>query len=95
MDMMLKYFLRYLLQSLSMQDLLNENEFLPKPYNPWRVFFIFYAVAFIQLLFVAALITINFDGGPKTRFVLISLPVVTAFIMFFFKKKNAFLPIKR
>jgi len=77
-----------------MQDLLNEEEFLKKPYNPWKLFYTFYAIAFIQLLLLVALITFDIGGGPKTPYVVFCLPIVTAFTMFFFKKKNASLPVR-
>ena len=78
-----------------MQDLLNEKEFLQKPYNPWKVFYIFYAIALIQivLFLVVFLIFVN-EAGIKSILAGIALPNITALVMFFFKRKNALLPIK-
>lgn len=78
-----------------MQDLLKEEEFLKKPYNPWKLFYTFYAIAFIQLLlFIAALAAIGSNAGLKTGLAAFLLPTITAFVMFFFNKKNALLPFK-
>jgi hypothetical protein len=78
-----------------MQDLLNEQEFLKQKYNPWKLFYTFYAIAFIQLvLFAVVLGLLSNEMGAKTALAAFLLPNITAFVMFFFNKKNALLPVK-
>jgi O-antigen ligase len=78
-----------------MQDLLNEKEFLQKPYNPWKAFYIFYVIAVIQfLLFFAISLIYRSEAGMKSLIVAVLLPDITALVMFFFKTRNALLPIK-
>ena len=78
-----------------MKDLLKEEEFIKKPYNPWKLFCVFYAIAFIQfLLFIVTIVAFNADAGPNTALAAFLIPNITAFTMFFFKKKNALLPAK-
>ena len=78
-----------------MQDLIKEEEFLKKPYNPWKLFYTFYAIAFIQLLlFIVALLVMGQNAGLKTGIAAFLLPTITVFVMFFFNKKNALLPYK-
>lgn len=78
-----------------MQDLLKEEEFVKKQYNPWKLFYTFYAIAFIQLLlFVVAVGVMGDNAGHKTVLAAFLLPTITVFVMFFFNKKNALLPFK-
>lgn len=78
-----------------MQDLLKEEEFLKKQYNPWKLFYTFYAIAVIQLLLmVAALVVMGSKVGLKTGLAAFLMPTITVFVMFFFNKKNALLPLK-
>jgi hypothetical protein len=78
-----------------MQDLLNEQEFLKQKYNPWKLFYTFYAIAFIQLiLFMVVLALSGIVSEGKTAIAVFLLPNITAFVMFFFNKKTALLPYK-
>lgn len=81
-----------------MQDLLNEEEFIitKKPYNPWRYFSIFYAVAIIQF---AMLYTAGKVYGIVNDYILgvyfLAVPIVTQFLMVFIKKEITALPLKK
>ncbi len=78
-----------------MQNLINEKEFLRKPYNPWTLFYTFYAIAFMQLIIFFVALTFSAAGADlNTAIVAAVLPVFTAFTMFFSKKKNLLLPFK-
>lgn len=78
-----------------MQDLLNEEDFTAeKPYNPWKRFAVFYAVAVVHtgLFFYLALYV---GMSPTTRFIgipLFFLILAMPFIMIFGKKANYALP---
>lgn len=77
-----------------MEDLINEEEFLPKKssYNPWRIFKAFYAITFSELILLVIISTqISDDYGFLVALLCIFLPVVTAKAMFFYKKENTLL----
>jgi hypothetical protein len=80
-----------------MQDLINEEEFIPKKsnYNPWRSFRMFYAVTFLEFVL---LVIFGMLIGDEYDFLMALLcvftPVATAMVMFFYKKENAFLSFK-
>lgn len=73
-----------------MQDLLNEEEFIKKPYNPWKRFMVFYAVAVVHVLlffFMALHLELNEVSrliGIPLLFLIPAMP----FIMIFSKKAN-------
>ena len=79
-----------------MQDLLNEEELIrEKPYNPWKSFKIFYAVAVLQTLILIGLKWFALLEG-YTMFYLFYMmfPPITAILMFRFPMKNIEVPRK-
>ena len=80
-----------------MKDLLDEEEFIKKDdYNPWKVFYGFYVAAILQLLLFIVIVGFfaEYISAMLIGAVAIFLPIVMAFIMFFWKKQNAGLPLK-
>ena len=77
-----------------MQDLLNEKEFLQKPYSPWKLFYIFYIIAFIQLILFISIALLAEGQMEKALIAAVLLPDITALAMFFFRKKNALLRVE-
>jgi hypothetical protein len=75
-----------------MQDLINEEEFLPKAaaYDPWRRFGVFYLIAFVSVI-ISYTARLYFDSGSGIRIFLgiydISMPVLLALGMFLLKKQ--------
>lgn len=76
-----------------MQDLINEEEFIPKKsnYNPWRSFGVFYIVA--SVIAISYCIFLKNFGSPEPSvlmlfFLLFFFPVIIALIMIFYKKEN-------
>lgn len=80
-----------------MQDLLTEEDFLaPKTsHNPLRLFWPFYLILLLQIVGVSVAIGFfDYSNDLVVGFCFIFLPLIMAFIMFFFKKENALLPLK-
>lgn len=77
-----------------MQDLLNEKEFLQQRYNPWKVFYIFYGIAFIQVILFTTIGLIADEHMEKALIAAVLLPNITGLSMFFFNKKIALLSLK-
>lgn len=81
-----------------MNDLLNEDEFLPKAYDPWRYFFIYYIAAF--LLSLMCTLAIRYAGPADDilnyilGFVFLVVPTTLSYLMIFRKKEVAALPLK-
>lgn len=72
-----------------MQDLLNEDEFIKKPYNPWKTFYWFYGIAVVQYILCYLVI------GPVYTFVYplaLFVPLITALTMSYWGK-NKLLPL--
>lgn len=76
-----------------MQDLINEEEFIPKKsnYNPWKSFGVFYIVA--SVIAISYCIFLKFfnpsePNGFVLFFMVSILPVILALIMIFRKKEN-------
>lgn len=77
-----------------MKDLINEEEFLPKKsnYNPWKIFKVFYAIAFGELLLVIIVASLlGDDYDTLMALICVFMPSFTAMVMFFYKKENALL----
>ena len=74
-----------------MQELLNEQEFLKPPYNPWRWFKIFYGIAIIQLIVLYFIIS-NTIGEPAMT-ILFLMALIIPLAMFFANKKRKDIPL--
>lgn len=82
-----------------MQDLLNEEEFIrEKPYNPWKSFRLFYAIAVAEVL-IMTLIYKLFESYDSVTYIALAiiynlLPVVTSILMFYYRKENFLVPVQ-
>lgn len=69
-----------------MQDLLKEEDFYIEPYNPRRLFRLFYVIAVIEVLLIACLQRLDFTDVTITIFLI--GPFITHLLMFFCDKRN-------
>jgi len=83
-----------------MQDLLNEEEFIKeKPYNPWKSFRLFYAIAAAEVLLFYGIRMVLRDTFGITNSLALAiafnlLPLCTALFMFYHRKENFLLKTK-
>lgn len=81
-----------------MNDLLNEDEFLTKPYNPWKRFCIYYSVAFLLNLISIASIRFLKPKDALLVFLIIIIffvvPPSLSGLMMLRKPEVAMLPLK-
>lgn len=76
-----------------MEDLIKEEEFIKKEYNPWPSFKIFYFIipGFAVINLVAEIFRTDYT------FIITSLntllPLILAFVMIFYRKRNILLPV--
>ncbi|TRW23005.1 hypothetical protein FMM05_15015 [Flavobacterium zepuense] len=79
-----------------MADLLNEDEFIHKTYyNPWPVFGIFYAMAFVQVLIVRMIIALTYGMGMIMGFVNLFATLVLCLTLFIHKNEMLRLPWRK
>lgn len=77
-----------------MEDLIKEEDFAAKPYDPTKVFRRFYYIGSLQFAaFMAAIVFLNdiIDTVVLGAFAIL-MPVVTGLVMFFWRKEHARLP---
>ncbi|HYD92400.1 MAG TPA: hypothetical protein VEA37_13050 [Flavobacterium sp.] len=83
-----------------MQDLLNEEEFIKEePYNPWKSFRLFYAIAVAEVLLFYGIRIMLRDAFRITNSLVLAiafnlLPLGTALFMFYYRKENFLLETK-
>lgn len=83
-----------------MQDLLKEEEFIKeKPYNPWKSFRLFYAIAVAEVLLFYGIRIMLRDAFGITNSLILAiafnlLPLGTALFMFYYMKENFLLKTK-
>lgn len=77
-----------------MEDLLNEKDFLTKPYNPRRRFLLFYIILFVFVIALYAIGKSTTDEGIGMVIVALffASPVVLSIIMICGKKETLLLP---
>ena len=80
-----------------MQDLLKEDDFIRKlpKHDPWRVFIIFYLIAFTFLVLICVALYSFSENYPL--WIAIStliIPTLLVFLMAFIKKQHAYIPLK-
>ena len=73
-----------------MQELLKEEDFLIKQYNPTKLFRLFYAIAVIEVIISYFIIS----GKTDTLvFLILLFPLLTPLTMFFWRKENKALSV--
>lgn len=79
-----------------MHDLLNEDDFIQPPHNPWPLFRKFYLFAIVQAVLWQTIISPALTGGASPRVILIYflLPLITAVWMFAANTKSFLLKRK-
>jgi len=79
-----------------LKDLLTENEFIHKSnYNPWPVFGVFYAIAFVQVLIVRMILALTYGMGMVLGFVNLFATLVLCLTLFLHKNEMLRLPWRR
>lgn len=81
-----------------MQDLINEEEFLPQKdnYNPWKGFMVFYGIIIICYI-IGTYISDHAQNTELSWFLIIlfaAIILTSPFVMIFYKKMNLLLPVK-
>ena len=76
-----------------MKDLLNEDEFSHKShYNPWPVFGIFYAIAFVQVLIMRMILALTTNMGMVLGLANLFVTLVLCLTLFLPKNEMLRLP---
>lgn len=77
-----------------MKDLINEEEFLKKQYNPWKGFIIFYIINIVFYITFSIVIEMIHDVTIRKPlgYLCGALVIISPFLLIFRKRKNILIP---